>query len=116
MAHKTTRTLITEIVMRAVAMKLPALDCKSVEILTDEYTNLVEALVVGVKPEIVVRATSYRTFITQCHILNQIEQEIPVIGGRWEVRSEVTSTQWKEFYGAATVDGDRQGGAEKVDS
>lgn len=113
--HKTTRTLITEIVMRAVGTTLPSLDAKSVDILTEEYTNLVEALIVGVKPEIVVRATSYRTFITQCHILANIEKEIPVIGDRWQVVSEVTSKQWKEFYAAATVDGDRQGGIEKVD-
>lgn len=108
--HKTTRQLITEIVMRSVATTLPALDAKGVDVLTEEYTNICEALVVGVKPDAVIRATSYRTFTIQCAILDEIEKEIPLIEGKINVTAEVTRNQRKDFlYGTATIDSCRKG-------
>ena len=98
---KTTRQLITEIVMRAVANTLPSLDPKGVEILTDEYTNLIEAIVVCVTPNGLIRATSYRTFTIQCAILDEIDKEIPLIADKIEVIAEVTRTQRSEFLGVA---------------
>lgn len=108
--HKTTRQLITEIVMRAVATSLPSLDVKGVETLTDEYTNIIEALVVGVKPDAKILATSYRTFTIQCAVLDEIEKEIPLIEGKIEVTATVTRTQRRDFFnGTTTVDGCRKG-------
>lgn len=113
--HKTTRQLITEIVMRAVATTLPSIDPKGVDILTEEYTNIIEAIIVGVKPDARILATSYRTFSISCAILDEIEKEIPLIVGKIDVTANVTRQQRKEFlYGAATVDGCIKGGSEDL--
>lgn len=113
--HKTTRQLITEIVMRAVATTLPSLDAKGIDILTDEYTNIIEAIVVGVKADGRILATSYRTFTIQCAILDEIEKEIPLIEGKLEVTAQVTRSQRKDFLnGTTTVDGCRKGDSSEL--
>lgn len=99
--------------MRAVATTLPSVDVKGVEILTEEYTNIIEAIVAGVKPDAVIRATSYRTFSISCAILDAIELEIPLIAGKIDVRAEVTRQQRKDFLYGATITDCHRGGEAK---
>jgi hypothetical protein len=98
--------------MRAVATTLPSVSPQGVETLTTEYTNIIEAIIAGVKPDALIRATSYRTFTISCAILDAIEPEIPTIAGKINVTAEVTREQRREFlHGATITNCDRAGGA-----
>lgn len=116
MAHKTTRQLITEIVLRGVASTLPHVPAKDVEAVADPLINMIESVIAGVRPEAVINSDSYKTFTIWNEILDKVEAEIPVIAGKLIVNGSVTRAQRKEFYAAATTNSDRQGGSEKVDS
>jgi hypothetical protein len=116
MAHKTTRQLITEIVLRGVATALPKADPRSVEDMAEPLITIIEELIVGIKPVANIATTSYRTFCIMNAIIDEIEKEIPLVADRIEVSGPVTRTQRKEFHATATVDGDRKGEAKKLDA
>jgi hypothetical protein len=103
--------------MRAVATTLPSVSPQGVETLTTEYTNIIEAIIAGVKPDAKIMATSYRTFTISCAILDAIEPEIPTIAGKIDVVAQVTREQRREFlYGTTVVDGCIKGGTGEVAS
>lgn len=114
--HKTTRMLITEIALRAVAKTLPAEGPKTVEDMAEAFTNLIEQIIAGVKPKALIATTSYRTFLISNLVLDEIEKEIPIISGKIDVQATITRPQWKEFHEPTVINSNREGGAAKVDS
>lgn len=105
MAYKTTRQLIIEIVLRAVGTTMPTAPPADIDALTEEVTNLVEAVLVGVKEKATVATTSLSTFVSMNTLLDKIEQEMPAIEGKIGVTGMMGRAEWKELmnYGTAKV-------------
>lgn len=101
---KTTRQLISEIVLRSVAETLPQTSPADVDSLAQGLITLIEDVVVGVRPEGKIVSDSYRTFVIWNSILDRIEVEIPVLVGKIEVTGTITRTQRRAFNDTTTPD------------
>lgn len=117
MAAQTTRSLISEIVLRSVANVLPNTSPKDIEAVADGLITMIEGLVVGVRENAVIHADSFRTFVIWNEILDRVEKEIPVINDKIIVNGQVTRQQRKDFLNAAaTPDSDRTGEVKDLDA
>lgn len=108
MAGKTTKQLITEIVLRVSAQTLPSFAPSDIELIANRLVPLVEEVLVGTRPYVTIHAETYRTFTIWNEILDRVEKEIPIVSGKILVTAQVTREQRKEFfgYGTPTANGD----------